>query len=240
MPDFPTGLPDIPSAVGTNPLSTFHTSESHAASTNRILTNLLQLATKLGIGSSSPGAASAVLRRTASGQSAWGPIVNADVDAAAAIAYSKLNLANAIVSADIVNGTIATADLAAGAAGLISAVEFGAQSTTSTSAVAIGASSLAGVVSTGKLCLIGFTLYGCGVNAATSGSPVHIYKDGAFFRQLANQVTPAGVYTSVTGVTFDTPSAAAHTWSIAWATTAGCTFSCNAGSLWVAEIRGGP
>jgi hypothetical protein len=39
-------------------------------------------------------------------------IVNADVNASAAIAYSKLNLASSITSADIVNGTIATADIA--------------------------------------------------------------------------------------------------------------------------------
>ncbi len=44
-----------------------------------------------------------------------GTIVNADVAAAAAIAYSKLALANSIVSGDIVDGTIATADLADGA-----------------------------------------------------------------------------------------------------------------------------
>jgi hypothetical protein len=42
-------------------------------------------------------------------------IVNADVNASAAIAYSKLNLASSITSADIVNGTIATADIADGA-----------------------------------------------------------------------------------------------------------------------------
>lgn len=39
-------------------------------------------------------------------------IVNADVNASAAIAYSKLNLASSITSADIVNGTIATVDIA--------------------------------------------------------------------------------------------------------------------------------
>jgi hypothetical protein len=39
-------------------------------------------------------------------------ILNADVAAGAAIAYSKLNLANSIVSADIVNGTIVNGDIA--------------------------------------------------------------------------------------------------------------------------------
>lgn len=43
-------------------------------------------------------------------------IVNADVAGAAAIAYSKLNLANSIVTGDIVDGTIANADINAAAA----------------------------------------------------------------------------------------------------------------------------
>lgn len=40
-----------------------------------------------------------------------GTIVNADINASAAIAYSKLNLAGAIVSADIANDTIVDADI---------------------------------------------------------------------------------------------------------------------------------
>jgi hypothetical protein len=43
-------------------------------------------------------------------------IVNADINSAAAIAYSKLNLAGSITSADIVDGTIANADISATAA----------------------------------------------------------------------------------------------------------------------------
>lgn len=43
-----------------------------------------------------------------------GVIVNADVNASAAIAYSKLNLSGSIVSADITDGTIVTGDLSAG------------------------------------------------------------------------------------------------------------------------------
>lgn len=44
-----------------------------------------------------------------------GAIVNADVNASAAIAYSKLNLASSIVSGDITDGTIAQGDLATAA-----------------------------------------------------------------------------------------------------------------------------
>lgn len=44
-----------------------------------------------------------------------GTIVNADVNASAAIAYSKLNLAGSIVTGDITDATIATVDIAGGA-----------------------------------------------------------------------------------------------------------------------------
>jgi hypothetical protein len=43
-----------------------------------------------------------------------GAIVNADINAAAAISYSKLNLAGTITSSDIANGTIVAADIADG------------------------------------------------------------------------------------------------------------------------------
>jgi len=45
---------------------------------------------------------------------ATGAITNADINASAAISYSKLNLAGTITSADIVNGTIVAADIADG------------------------------------------------------------------------------------------------------------------------------
>lgn len=42
-------------------------------------------------------------------------IVNVDIDSSAAIAYSKLNLSSSIVSGDIVDGTIALADISTAA-----------------------------------------------------------------------------------------------------------------------------
>jgi hypothetical protein len=45
-----------------------------------------------------------------------GTILGADIDPAAAIPYSKLNLANSIVSGDIVDGTLVNADINAAAA----------------------------------------------------------------------------------------------------------------------------
>lgn len=58
------------------------------------------LEAKLGTGASTP-TANNVLRGTGAGSSAWGKIANADVDAAAAIAYSKLALTGAILAGDL-------------------------------------------------------------------------------------------------------------------------------------------
>lgn len=89
MVDFPTGVPDIPDAVGSNPLSTMHTSESHSVSTNRILANLEALATKLGTGSST-AAADQVLRGTGAGVTSFGQVATAML---AANAVSQVSIA---------------------------------------------------------------------------------------------------------------------------------------------------
>jgi Chaperone of endosialidase len=53
-----------------------------------------------------------ILKNNASGLVSSSLITNADISATAAIAYSKLNLANSIVTGDIVDGTLLFADLA--------------------------------------------------------------------------------------------------------------------------------
>ncbi len=63
------------------------------------------LEVKLGIGADT-AAVNELLVGTATGATAFRKLLNADVDAAAAIAYSKLNLAASITSADIVQQTI--------------------------------------------------------------------------------------------------------------------------------------
>lgn len=69
--DFPAGAPDIPDAAPSETLFSMHQGLTHHVGTNRILLNLVQLATKLGFGTSAPGSGPGVLRRTASGISAW-------------------------------------------------------------------------------------------------------------------------------------------------------------------------
>src|SRR5262245_57769812 len=56
-----------------------HEGENHVVATNRVLLNLRELALKMGIVASTPGASAGVLRRTASGQSGWGPVQPTDV-----------------------------------------------------------------------------------------------------------------------------------------------------------------
>lgn len=91
MVDFPAGDPDIPTAALTGEtLATMHGGVGHPAATNRLTTNIKELARKLGYGASLPGALGGVLRRVSATDSAWGPLVNADVDPAAAIALAKL------------------------------------------------------------------------------------------------------------------------------------------------------
>jgi hypothetical protein len=73
-----------------------------------------------------------------------GSIVNADVNAAAAIAYSKLNLAGSIVSADITDGTIVNADINASAAIAQSKISgLGTMASQNASAVSITGGSIA-------------------------------------------------------------------------------------------------
>jgi cytoskeletal protein CcmA (bactofilin family) len=57
-----------------------------------------------------------VLKSDGSGVVSSSAVVDADVDAAAAISYSKLSLASSIVSADLVDGTIVDGDVSASAA----------------------------------------------------------------------------------------------------------------------------
>lgn len=97
---FPTSILSLASAIGSQFLSVFHGGTvSHSDGTNQMLTDLIAVETKLGTGAST-ATANTVLRGTGSGTTAFGQIVsaditdgtivNADVNASAAIAVSKL------------------------------------------------------------------------------------------------------------------------------------------------------
>jgi hypothetical protein len=81
--------------------SDYLNSPSHTTMHTSLATGVTAVETKIGTGSSTP-AAGKVLRGTGAGTSAWGAVVNADIDASAAIAYSKLALTGAVLNADIV------------------------------------------------------------------------------------------------------------------------------------------
>ena len=67
-------------------------------------------------GAANYGTSAHVLKSAGDSAPVWGFITNANVDSAAAIAYSKLNLANSITSNDIVDGAIVNGDINASAA----------------------------------------------------------------------------------------------------------------------------
>ena len=89
-----------------------------------------------------------------------GTILNADVNAAAAIAYSKLNLNGTITSADIVDGTIVNADVNASAA--IDWTKLGISSTVSSTEIGYvdGVTSAIQTQLDAKLALTGGTMSG--------------------------------------------------------------------------------
>jgi hypothetical protein len=157
-------------------------------------------------------------------------IMNVDINSAAGILGSKLAA-----------GTVTATQLAAGASGLItSSATFGPASTTSTGAVGITGATLNAVPSTGKPHLIIFTLNTFGVTgAATAGSSVSLYKDGAPLGAIIVIATPAGVLVTTSAIVPDTPAVGNHSWGLAWQTTAGCTLQFAAGWISVIELRGG-
>lgn len=121
MPDFPSAVPDIPDSNTTETLFTMHGAIGHVSGTNRILANLRALATKLGINNGTgPPATGAVLRRTATGESGWGLLVDVDVAAAGAANIAVGKLAHVgpgmvLKSNGTINvaGQVANADIAA-------------------------------------------------------------------------------------------------------------------------------
>lgn len=95
MSAYPTALDSFTNPNATNKLNSPTHSQQHGDANDAITA----LETKLGISASTPSSGK-IMRATGTGTSAWGALVNADVSASAAIAYSKLALTGSIVSAD--------------------------------------------------------------------------------------------------------------------------------------------
>lgn len=146
---------------------------------------------KLGIGASVPGATGAVLRRTAAGASAWGPIVSADIDTAASIALSKLapgsagllrsdgsaiTAGNQLIAGDVPASLITRAMLAADAATRVQAATSGGggyATTTTSTWVYTGANNV--------------------ISGLTVGCPVLLLATGTMYHSAANAVMYEGI-----------------------------------------------
>lgn len=126
---YPTSILSLAHAIGSQFLSVFFGgSVAHSTGVNQIIDDLIAVETKLGTGTSA-ATAGTVLRGTGAGTTAFGAIVNADVDAAAAIAVTKLaagtantvlmgGASNAFSASPTVSGTL-TATTALKSGGLV-------------------------------------------------------------------------------------------------------------------------
>lgn len=127
-----------------------------------------------------------------------GTIINEDVGAAAAIAYSKLNLADSIVTGDITNGTIANADIADGASVAYSKLNLANSIVTgdiTDGTIANGDISGSAAIAYSKLNLASSIVTGDITNGTITGS------------DLANDVILAGDFTVSGGDLYITPEA---------------------------------
>lgn len=228
MTDFPTGLPDIPNASAAQPLATMHGTESHVTSMNRAIANILALATKLGYGSSSPGASAAVLRRTATGQSGWGAVQQVDI-VGGGTANRLLRTPDGtavgwgqVVTADISALAVGTNELQANAVSQVSMATGSTSDPTTTSGSAADVPQMSvTLTTTGGPVLLWFT----GVfSNGTAGNTMVLYAvlDGSTVQQRewtfpsANQQVIAPHAHLFTGV-----SVASHTFKMQWLTTGG-------------------
>ena len=108
------GAPTVATAVGTYPQSTTTSRVSTVQYVNDAVANV-NASGSVALSGDVGGTAGATVIGTSKVTSDMivnNTIVNADVNASAAIAYSKLNLASSITSADIVDNTIVLGDLA--------------------------------------------------------------------------------------------------------------------------------
>jgi hypothetical protein len=112
-------------------------------------------------GAANYGTTAHVLKSAGDASPVWGFITNANIDSAAAIAYSKLNLASSITSSDIVDGTIVDADINANAA-----IAYSKLATLSSGNIVLGSS---GNVATSTSVTGDVTISSTGVTSISSG-----------------------------------------------------------------------
>jgi hypothetical protein len=207
---------------------------------------------KLGYAASTPGGAAAVLRRTASGQSAWGQVQGGDIATntvtganIAPLTITGGNLVNGtigatqiadggVTSAKILDQTIAVGDLAVRAVHAITMVTITNPSTSSSSLVQMAGSSLP-VTATGKQGLYFVTLTGWG-NVSACVANISVYDGGSISKLAFNDNLQASLYRSATAALPVALSTGPHTLSLYWSTNAG-TQTANEVNLTYVEFR---
>jgi hypothetical protein len=221
-----------------------------------VITQLQQhaagLEAKVGYGASTPAGSAAVLRRTASGQSAWSQIQSADI-ADGTILGSDIapttivgaNLVNAtlgttqlgdgcVTTAKILDQTILIGDIAVRATMAISTIGVTNPSSSSTSMVKITGSDLS-VTATGKQGLLCVTLIGWGATVAATGN-VNVYDGGSVLSGALNASLSGSWFDTGTAIVPNTLSSGVHPLSLYWSTTAG-TQSANSAYLTYLEFK---
>lgn len=243
--NFPTSADALSNPAAGDQLSNVTT--PHAAQHANANDILEAIEAKLGLGASTPPASAAVLRRTGTGSSGWAQIaagdyaaasiVNADVSASAAIAYSKLNLASSVVTGDIVNGTLLTADLAANAITQVGGQAYsGIKSTTSTTDVAVAGATVT-LTLTGGPVLVTVTANGVTSTAAAAGH-IFVYEAGALWGVVCTSepFTTSGRTISMTYF-HSGLAAGSTTFDVRWHATAGSTLALSECGIGVIEFK---
>lgn len=185
---------------------------SHSGLHSQVQDAVEVIEAKLGIGASTATGAG-VLRSNAAGASQWAQVI----------------------AADIANGAVETAKLAAAAAGQLVYAPFGSTSTTSAGFVGVTGSNL-NITTTGKPVLFGTTLVAFGSSALALGGLQLWEQPSTVIGALLNDNLQAGFYTTKSPMLVAVPTAGAHSYYLAWNTSAG-SLATNGGLIWALELK---
>jgi hypothetical protein len=211
---------------------------------SRIQDILEALEAKVGIGSSTPGAAGAVLRRTASGASAWGGLVDADV---AAVGTANISVGK-LVASGAGNEVVATGGAAPAAWQKVATAMIAAGAVSQ-----FGSATGSGATNSGSL----VPITGASVSLTTNGGIVVFFVTGAATCNTAGGITQyslamdggvqgglqsiaalsAGAYHGFSLIAAAQPSAGSHSFSAMWSTISGVATTLSNCTIYAVEIK---
>jgi hypothetical protein len=200
---------------------------------SRIQDILEALEAKVGIGSSTPGATAAVLRRTASGASAWGLVGPGD-----------LNVQNAASAGSVLRGTsgttmsfnpLQTGDVLQGAISQFGTAT-GSGATNSGSLVPITGASVS--LTTNGGIVVFFVTGAATCNTAGGITQYSLAMDGGVQGGLQSiAALSAGAYHGFSLIAAAQPSAGSHSFSAMWSTISGVATTLSNCSIYAVEIK---